>query len=116
VVHEPNLAENQLAGMRMNYGGAPGSSDELDETSLNEGWAPLLRRWLDFAIVAPVVEPNAMVLATVDAEGYPASRMVLCKGLSAAGVVFYTGRTKPSNWMRCPTRPRPSAGRQSVGR
>lgn len=90
MVHEPNLAENQLAGMRMNYGGAPGSSDELDETSLSEGWAPLLRRWLDFAIVAPVVEPNAMVLATVDAEGHPASRMVLCKGLSDAGVVFYT--------------------------
>lgn len=77
--------------MRMNYGSGPGSEfGELDETSLAQGWAHLLRHWLDYAIIAPVVEPNAMVLATVDAAGRPASRMVLCKGLSATGVVFYT--------------------------
>jgi pyridoxamine 5'-phosphate oxidase len=36
--------------------------------------------------------PNAMVLATVDAEGQPSARVVLCKGIEAeAGcILFYT--------------------------
>jgi pyridoxamine 5'-phosphate oxidase len=36
--------------------------------------------------------PNAMVLATVDASGQPSARVVLCKGISADGgfIVFYT--------------------------
>ncbi len=36
--------------------------------------------------------PNAMVLATVDARGQPSARVVLCKEIDAAsgGIVFYT--------------------------
>lgn len=34
--------------------------------------------------------PNAMSLATVDASGMPSMRIVLLKGLSAEGFVFYT--------------------------
>src|SRR3954469_2435025 len=37
-----------------------------------------------------VLEPNARVLATVSADGLPAARTVLLKGLSAEGFVFYT--------------------------
>ena len=32
-----------------------------------------------------------MVLSTVDPDGSPSSRMVLCKGLDDQGLVFYTG-------------------------
>jgi pyridoxamine 5'-phosphate oxidase len=35
-------------------------------------------------------EANAMVVATVDAEGRPSSRTVLLKGFSDAGFVFFT--------------------------
>jgi pyridoxamine 5'-phosphate oxidase len=35
-------------------------------------------------------EPNAMVLATVDADGRPSARYVLLKGVDASGFVFYT--------------------------
>ena len=35
-------------------------------------------------------EPNAMVLATVDAEGRPAARYVLLKAVDERGFVFYT--------------------------
>ncbi len=35
-------------------------------------------------------DPNAMALATVDAEGLPDVRMVLLKGVDAAGFVFFT--------------------------
>ncbi len=35
-------------------------------------------------------DPNAVALATVDAEGLPSVRMVLLKGVDAGGFVFYT--------------------------
>ena len=78
-----------LAGMRVNYE-SPAGPAELDEAALRGGWEPVLRLWLGDAVAASVVEPNAMVLATVDADGHPASRTVLCKGLSESGIVFYT--------------------------
>jgi pyridoxamine 5'-phosphate oxidase len=47
-------------------------------------------RWFLDADDAGVVEPNAMVLSTADAEGRPSSRTVLLKGYDARGFVFYT--------------------------
>jgi pyridoxamine 5'-phosphate oxidase len=49
-----------------------------------------LATWLAHADQAGLVEPNAMVLATVDEAGRPAARTVLCKGLDERGLVFYT--------------------------
>jgi pyridoxamine 5'-phosphate oxidase len=39
------------------------------------------------------VEPDAMVLSTVDANGRPSSRYVLLKGVNQKGFVFYTNLT-----------------------
>ena len=50
-------------------------------------------RWLAEAIEAQVVEPNAMVVSTVDTEGRPHSRHVLLKGVSDGGFEFYTNYT-----------------------
>lgn len=50
----------------------------------------LFTRWFDEAIAAAIPEPNAMTLATVDAAGRPAARIVLMKGVDARGVVFHT--------------------------
>ena len=38
------------------------------------------------------LEPTAMALSTVDADGAPSSRMVLLKSFSPAGFVFYMNR------------------------
>jgi len=46
--------------------------------------------WLAEAEVSEPNDANAMALATVDATGQPSVRMVLLKGLSAEGFVFYT--------------------------
>lgn len=46
--------------------------------------------WLEQAVRAQLEDPTAMVLATVDAQGQPWQRIVLLKGLSAGGFVFYT--------------------------
>ncbi|MCG5431129.1 pyridoxamine 5'-phosphate oxidase [Mycobacterium sp. MYCO198283] len=86
---------DQLAAMRVEYGSAEqdGSSD-LDVDWLGpdpaSGWLALLHSWIHDARQASVAEPNAMVLATADADGHPASRSVLCKAVDAAGVTFYT--------------------------
>jgi pyridoxamine 5'-phosphate oxidase len=50
----------------------------------------LLRRWIDEAITAGLYDPTAMVVSTVEADGSPSSRMVLCKGLDERGLVFFT--------------------------
>jgi pyridoxamine 5'-phosphate oxidase len=47
--------------------------------------------WLNEALKrADIVEPNAMTLATVDAECRPSARMVLLRGLDERGLTFYT--------------------------
>lgn len=46
--------------------------------------------WLQQAVESELEDPTAMVLATVDAEGRPWQRIVLMKGVSAEGFVFYT--------------------------
>ena len=61
--------------------------------SLPEDPLPLVETWLDEAGAA-VRNPTAMTLATVTADGRPAARMVICRGVDArAGwLVFYTDR------------------------
>ena len=46
--------------------------------------------WLEQAVRAGLEDPTAMVLATIDEAGTPWQRIVLLKGLSAGGFVFYT--------------------------
>ncbi len=50
----------------------------------------LFARWFDEARRAEPVNPEAMALATVDADGMPNVRMVLLKGVDEHGFVFYT--------------------------
>ena len=47
---------------------------------------------MDEAERREVNDPNAMCLATVDAQGMPNARMVLLKGFDDEGFVFYTNR------------------------
>src|SRR3982751_7125779 len=50
----------------------------------------LFDRWFADAREAEINDPEAMTLATADAAGRPAARMVLLKGHGPAGFVFYT--------------------------
>lgn len=57
---------------------------------------PLVAVWLtDAAASKSQPNPNAMTLATVDPDGSPSARVVLCRGLDerAGSVAFYTNRT-----------------------
>jgi pyridoxamine 5'-phosphate oxidase len=53
----------------------------------------LFTAWLEEAAKKEISDPNAMALATVDADGLPNVRMVLMKGLDERGFVFYTNTT-----------------------
>ena len=50
----------------------------------------LFAAWMEEATRSEPNDPNAMALATADAEGRPSVRMVLLKGVDARGFVFYT--------------------------
>ena len=50
----------------------------------------LFTAWLEEAAKTEPRDPNAMTLATVDADGMPNARMVLLKGVDERGLVFYS--------------------------
>ncbi len=50
----------------------------------------LFHKWMAEAEAHEPNDPNAMALATADAEGRPSVRMVLLKGVDEAGFVFFT--------------------------
>ncbi len=62
----------------------------LDRSDLTDDPFSQWQRWYDQAVEAGCVEPNAMVVSTVDAEGSPDSRYVLARDVTPAGFVFYT--------------------------
>ena len=74
-----------LADMRGAYN--PG---HLDRENLAPTWLAQMQAWLEEASAQKVPEPNAMVLATASADGIPAARTVLLKGLDERGLVFFT--------------------------
>lgn len=51
---------------------------------------PVFNEWLAAAEEKEINDPNAVAVATVDADGLPNLRMVLLKGHDERGFVFYT--------------------------
>ncbi|GEP11349.1 pyridoxamine 5'-phosphate oxidase [Methylobacterium gnaphalii] len=60
-----------------------------DFTLARDPWE-LFSAWMAEAEAAEPADPNAMQLATVDADGLPDVRTVLLKGADEGGLVFYT--------------------------
>ncbi|MDZ4828577.1 MAG: pyridoxamine 5'-phosphate oxidase [Phycisphaerae bacterium] len=54
--------------------------------------APVFLAWFDEAKRLPTPNPNAVYLATVDADGRPSARTVLLRAVDAHGAVFFTNR------------------------
>lgn len=55
----------------------------------------LFESWYGGAVTAGTPQPDAMTLATADADGRPSARMVLFKGVEAGGFLFYTNYDSP---------------------
>lgn len=60
-----------------------------DFTRITEPFV-LFDTWMADASAAEPVDPNAMTLATVDADGMPNARIVLLKGVDERGFCFFT--------------------------
>ena len=50
----------------------------------------LFKKWFEVAEKSEINDPNALSLATSSSSGIPSVRMVLLKGLTEKGFVFYT--------------------------
>jgi pyridoxamine 5'-phosphate oxidase len=74
---------------------AQGEGTMNDRSGIFAGEDPfaLARAWLSEAAAREPADPNAIALATVDAEGMPNVRMVLLKEIEADAFVFYTNYT-----------------------
>ena len=64
--------------------------EPLREADLAPTWTEQFDRWFADAVAAELPEPNAMVLATADADGAPDARIVLLKGYDTTGFVLVT--------------------------
>lgn len=62
----------------------------LLEADLAPDWHSQFAGWFDDAVKAELFEPNAMTLATADADGRPSARTVLLKAFDERGFTFYT--------------------------
>ena len=63
----------------------------LDEASVDPDAIKQFERWFAEAQAAQLsAEPNAMTLATATSDGTPSARIVLLKGVSPRGFVFFT--------------------------
>jgi len=61
------------------------SRDSLDACPIRQ-----FEQWLEQADAAGIEDPTAMSLGTIAADGSPWQRIVLLKGVSTRGFVFYT--------------------------
>jgi pyridoxamine 5'-phosphate oxidase len=89
----------KIADLRKNY-----TQAGLLETDVTADPFQQFKLWFEQAVAANLLEPNAMTLATVTAEGKPAARIVLLKGFDEHGFVFYTnyGSQKGVELQSCP--------------
>ncbi len=80
------MEQKKLEDLRKDY-----HSRKLDKTMVKSSPIDQFKDWFKEAIEAMGSrEPNAMTLATTTKNGLPSARIVLLKGVSEQGFVFYT--------------------------
>jgi pyridoxamine 5'-phosphate oxidase len=66
------------------------TAGRLREENLAPTWVEQFDRWFTDVVAAELPEPNAVVVATADADGAPDARIVLVKGYDDGGFIFGT--------------------------
>ncbi|MBU3599505.1 pyridoxamine 5'-phosphate oxidase [Polynucleobacter sp. 30F-ANTBAC] len=74
-----------LADLRKSYMKGSLSEEDVKLNPIDQ-----FKIWFDQAQHAELPEPNAMTVASVDANGKPSARTVLIKEVTSAGFVFFT--------------------------
>lgn len=79
------IEHKEIAAIRDDYVKGALSEKDVVANPLEQ-----FENWFEQCIEAKVVEPNAMVLATISKEGYPSTRVVLMKDIRKEGISFFT--------------------------
>jgi pyridoxamine 5'-phosphate oxidase len=79
------MADFDLSALRRSY-----SLKSLSRADVHPDPFEQFGSWFREALDSQVLEPNAMTLATADAQGRPGARIVLLKGFDSQGFVFFT--------------------------
>ena len=82
------IEHKDIAAIREDY-----SKGSLSENDTLANPFEQFELWFNQAIASQVLEPNAMVLSTINKDGYPSSRVVLLKDLKADSLSFFTNYT-----------------------
>jgi pyridoxamine 5'-phosphate oxidase len=77
--------QKDIASIRLDYQMA-----SLDEAATSANPMDQFTHWWEDATTSNIDEVNAFVLSTVDANRAPASRVVLLKGYTPEGFIFFT--------------------------
>ena len=77
--------QSDIAGLRKSY-----SQKSLSESDVEIDPIGQFDKWWQEAVASTIDEVNAMTLATASADGIPSARVVLMKGFSENGFVFFS--------------------------
>lgn len=77
-----------LSSLRESY-----QTDGLEVADVSSDPMQQFEAWFTEVLEAKYWEPNAMVVSSIDDQGFPASRNVLLKSFDERGFVFYTNYT-----------------------
>jgi pyridoxamine 5'-phosphate oxidase len=79
------LSPSELAALRLDYSQRGLRRSELDPDPIKQ-----FNAWLHEAVEQQILEPNAMTVASVDADGQPWTRTILLKICDERGFTFFT--------------------------
>lgn len=79
------MGHSSLKNIRRDY-----KHSELSKTSVNKDPFVQFNNWFSEIVDANIIDPSAMVLATVAEANMPSARIVLLKEVDVKGFVFFT--------------------------
>ena len=77
-----------ISNLRKEYTQSQLTIDSLEKSPIRQ-----FQKWFDQALKVAILEPNAMVLSTVDNDNIPSQRTVLLKYYDHLGFVFFSNYT-----------------------
>lgn len=82
------MKNSDIQNLREDY-----RKNTLEEENTAQNPFEQFEKWFREALDAEIPEPNAMIIATVNADNRPSARTVLLKDFDEEGFVFYTNYT-----------------------
>jgi pyridoxamine 5'-phosphate oxidase len=79
------MSEVELTDLRRDY-----ARESLSRSSVAHDPLVQFSKWMDEVLTSKVIDPNAMMVSTVDAQCRPSSRVVLLKDFGESGFTFFT--------------------------